>query len=71
MPFKTNPDGSLDLYLPNESPGKDKEWNWLSAPRGPFNLTMRLYAPKFEALTGKWNPPTVVKSEAFMGLTGQ
>jgi hypothetical protein len=59
MPFTTNPDGSLDLYFQNESPGKDKEANWLPAPRGAFNLTMRLYAPKSEALTGKWNPPPV------------
>jgi hypothetical protein len=71
MPFKTNPDGSLDLYVQNESPAKDKEWNWLPAPKGPFNLTMRLYAPKSEALSGKWNPAAVVKSEAFMGLAGQ
>ena len=64
MPFKTNADGSLDLYFQNESPGKDKEANWLPAPKGPFNVCMRLYGPKSEALTGKWNPPPVVKVEA-------
>jgi hypothetical protein len=71
MPFSYGADGSLDLYFQNESPGKDKETNWLPAPKGPFNLTMRLYAPKLEVLTGKWNPPPVDKTEAFMGLTGQ
>ena len=63
MPFKYNDDGSLDLYFQHESPGKDKEANWLPAPKGPFNLTMRLYAPKSEALTGKWNPTPVLKAE--------
>jgi len=71
MPFKYDPDGSLTLYFQNENPGKDKEANWLPAPKGPFNLTMRLYAPKSEALTGKWNPPAVTKTEAFLGISGQ
>ncbi|WP_314950382.1 DUF1254 domain-containing protein [Bradyrhizobium cosmicum] len=72
MPFKTNADGSLDLYFQNESPGKDKEANWLPAPKGAFNLTMRLYSPKADALTGKWNPPPVVKAQTgTVGLSVQ
>jgi hypothetical protein len=63
MPFKYNTDGSLDLYFQNESPGPDKEANWLPAPKSPFNLTMRVYSPKSEALTGKWNPPPVRRTQ--------
>lgn len=59
MPFKTNADGSLDIYFQHENPGKDLEANWLPAPEGGFNLTMRLYGPKPEVLNGKWNPPPV------------
>jgi hypothetical protein len=62
MPFKYGSDGSLDLYIQNATPSTDKEANWLPAPpKGAFNLTMRLYAPKSDALTGKWNPPMVTK----------
>ena len=42
-------DGGLTLYIQNESPGKDKEANWLPAPKGPFSMAMRLYWPKEEA----------------------
>ena len=71
MPFKYNTDGSLDLYFQNESPGKDKEANWLPAPKGPFNLTMRIYSPKADALTGKWNPPPVMRVQGLSGLGAQ
>jgi hypothetical protein len=71
MPFKYNSDGSLTLYFQNESPGKDKEANWLPAPKGAFNLTMRLYAPKSEALTGRWNPPPVLRAQGVPSLGAQ
>jgi hypothetical protein len=61
MPFVYNADGSLDIYFQADSPGKDKEANWLPAPKAPFNLTMRLYSPEEDALTGKWNPPPIKK----------
>jgi hypothetical protein len=57
--FQFNADGSLDIYIQNESPGADKESNWLPAPKDEFNLALRLYSPKREALDGPWTPPPV------------
>ena len=64
MPFAYNDDGSLDLYFQNEDPGPAHQANWLPAPKDAFNLTMRLYSPRNEALVGKWNPPPVAKAGA-------
>jgi hypothetical protein len=50
-------DGDITLYIQRDSPGKDKESNWLPANDGPFFMAMRLYWPKPEALSGKWTPP--------------
>jgi hypothetical protein len=55
-------DGGLTLYVQNESPGKDKEANWLPAPKGPFSTIMRLYWPKPEALDGSWKQPPMTKT---------
>jgi hypothetical protein len=68
MPLKYNSDGSLDLHFQNEHPGADVEANWLPAPKGEFNLLMRLYAPRSEVLIGKWNPPPVTRVQALPGL---
>ena len=52
-------DGSTTIYIQRETPGKDKENNWLPAPEGPFNLGLRLYNPGPAALTLDWAPPAV------------
>jgi len=61
MPLKKNGDGSLDLYLQIDSPGADKESNWLPSGKGTLGVTMRLYAPRAEALNGDWKPPIIKK----------
>ena len=58
-----NDDGSLDLYLQHDSPGPDKEANWLPAPDGPFALALRIYWPEQEILDGSWQPPAVRKTQ--------
>jgi len=60
-PLKFNADSSVDIYVQNVSPGKDKENNWLPSPAGSFNLMLRMYWPKPEFLDGKWMPPGVSK----------
>ena len=62
--LKANPDGSVDLYIQKDSPGPDKESNWLPAPAGKFQLMLRLYWPNERSpsiLDGSWKPPAVKK----------
>ena len=64
--LKANADGSVDLYIQNESPGPDKESNWLPAPKDKFILMMRLYWPNERSpsiIDGSWKPPEVKKVE--------
>jgi len=67
--MKKDKDGSLTLYIQKDSPGKDKEANWLPAPNGPIYLVMRLYWPKTEAPSilpvgaGSWNPPGIMQAK--------
>lgn len=57
--LKRDGDGGITIYVQNSSPGKDKESNWLPAPKGPFFLAMRLYWPKEQALDGQWKAPAL------------
>ena len=65
MPLRRNNDGSLDIYIQHESPGTDNESNWLPAPDGNFNVTMRMYWPRAEdpsIIDGSWKPPALTRS---------
>lgn len=60
--LKYNDDGSLDIYLQHDSPGQDKEPNWLPAPKDKFILMMRLYWPREtppSIIDGTWKIPPV------------
>lgn len=57
--LKRDADGAITIYLQHDSPGKDKEANWLPAPEGPFFAALRLYWPKPEALNGEWKRPAL------------
>jgi hypothetical protein len=62
--LKTNADGSTDLYIQNQSPGTDKESNWLPAPKGKFVSMMPMYWPNEKSpsiINGTWKPPAAQK----------
>lgn len=62
--LKSNPDGSIDIYVQKDTPGADKESNWLPAPAGKFILMLRMYWPNESdpsILDGTWTIPPVKK----------
>jgi hypothetical protein len=67
--MKKNDDGSLTLFIQKDSPGADKEANWLPAPDGPVYMVMRLYWPKTDPPSilppgeGTWSPPGIMKAK--------
>jgi hypothetical protein len=61
--LKPDADGGLTLFIQNQSPGADKESNWLPAPAGPFYVAMRIYLPKPEVISGAWKEPPMTKAE--------
>ena len=60
--LKFNADGSLDIYIQNQSPGK--EANWLPSPTGEFNLVLRSYLPAADIQEQRWTPPLVRRMNA-------
>ena len=64
MPLRKNSDGSFDIYIQHDSPGRGREANWLPAAEGEFSVTMRIYWPKDtppSIIDGSWKPPAVTK----------
>jgi hypothetical protein len=59
--LKFEPDGSLPIYIQKDSPGGDKEANWLPAPDGPIYMVLRCYWPKQDVLDGRWKLPPVTR----------
>jgi hypothetical protein len=57
--LKMGGDGSITIYIQKDDPGPDKQSNWLPAPAGSFNLTMRLYGAQTPILDGSYRPPGV------------
>jgi hypothetical protein len=62
--LKRDADGGITLYVQNESPGEEKEANWLPAPSGSFFAVLRLYWPQASALNGKWSAPPLIAFSA-------
>jgi hypothetical protein len=61
--LKFNKDGSVDIYIQKDNPGRDKQSNWLPSPEGEFEVLLRCYMPKDDLLDGKWTFPAINKAQ--------
>jgi len=66
-PLKFNPDGSLDLYIQHDAPPPERQSNWLPAPEGNFNLSLRMYWPDESVTSGHWMPPAISPTSSDAG----
>jgi len=57
--MKVDQEGRLTIYVQKDSPGTDKEANWLPAPERNFFLILRTYLPREDLVAQKWQPPSV------------
>jgi hypothetical protein len=69
--LRRDADGGLTLYLQHESPGPNRESNWLPAPAGPFLTVLRLYWPKPEAIEGRWKQPPLQREAGGTPMSAQ
>lgn len=57
--LKYDPDGGLTIYVGHQSPGADKQSNWLPGPTGKYSFVARVYGPSEAAMKGEWKLPAL------------
>ena len=62
--LRYEPDGSLVLHIQHDWPGETRDTNWLPAPKDTFSLVFCLYAPKPDAIEGRWQVPAVMRIDS-------
>jgi len=61
--FRTAEDGSITVYFSADSPGEDKESNWLPTPEGPWWVVLRTYGPGETIQNKTWQLPPINKMD--------
>jgi hypothetical protein len=60
--LRIDSDNSLSLHIQHDWPGANRDSNWLPVPKEAFNLALRMYWPKSQAVSGTWQPPAVTRT---------